>query len=522
MRVQPFVSSALLLLSISTAIAGPVSNPDAKKKQPSKGTRESNPSKAVADTVSSDDPATWDYNSPFDGKDGKPHAGPFVETNAERGRKKSSKNGGGSKQEDEEDDTFSEDTEHIAPDGTKIPHSNDGVMDDKNRSGPKEGTTGTEGGVSAKSKGKDTSTNRKPDSPKELPPLPHSEQTKIPGQDDQPEDSDDEKKGSKVLEKPDDLPESPHSISSGKSDKSRGPDLSTKSGSSRSPDTKIPSKEAGNEIIHPSDSFFLSLTMIIFSEIGDKTFLVAALMAMRHPRMLVFSAAFSALAVMTVLSAVLGHAVPTLLPAHFTSALASILFFVFGFKMMVEARNMSPDENVSHEMKEVEMELEEKEHEQLRMGRGRSGISAYALESGHGGLPRKSRSSNHMLPSPESLSSSSSRDNSPSRANTLANTMSGVRNLFSFLLSPAWVQTFVMTFLGEWGDRSQIATIAMAAGADYWWVTCGAVIGHALCTAGAVIGGRAIAGKVSIRVVTFGGAICFVIFGLLYLFESIY
>lgn len=200
MRVQPFVSSALLLLSISTAIAGPVSNPDAKKKQPSKGTRESNPSKAVADTVSSDDPATWDYNSPFDGKDGKPHAGPFVETNAERGRKKSSKNGGGSKKEDEEDDTFSEDTEHIAPDGTKIPHSNDGVMDDKNRSGPKEGTTGTEGGVSAKSKGKDTSTNRKPDSPKELPPLPHSEQTKIPGQDDQPEDSDDEKKGSKVLE----------------------------------------------------------------------------------------------------------------------------------------------------------------------------------------------------------------------------------------------------------------------------------------------------------------------------------
>ena len=161
---------------------------------------------------------------------------------------------------------------------------------------------------------------------------------------------------------------------------------------------------------------------------------------------------------------------------------------------------MSPDENVSQEMKEVEMELEEKEHEQLRMGRGRSGISAYALESGHGGLPRKSRSSNHMLPSPESLSSSSSRDNSPSRANTLANMMSGVSNLFSFLLSPAWVQTFVMTFLGEWGDRSQIATIAMAAGADYWWVTCGAVIGHALCTAGAVIGGRAIAGKVSIRV----------------------
>jgi putative Ca2+/H+ antiporter (TMEM165/GDT1 family) len=56
-----------------------------------------------------------------------------------------------------------------------------------------------------------------------------------------------------------------------------------------------------------------------------------------------------------------------------------------------------------------------------------------------------------------------------------------------------------MTFLGEWGDRSQIATIAMAAGQDYWWVTCGAIMGHGICTAAAVIGGRAIAGKVSLR-----------------------
>ena len=57
-----------------------------------------------------------------------------------------------------------------------------------------------------------------------------------------------------------------------------------------------------------------------------------------------------------------------------------------------------------------------------------------------------------------------------------------------------------MTFLGEWGDRSQIATIAMAAGQDYWWVTGGAVSGHAVCTGVAVIGGRAIAGRVSLRV----------------------
>jgi putative Ca2+/H+ antiporter (TMEM165/GDT1 family) len=81
--------------------------------------------------------------------------------------------------------------------------------------------------------------------------------------------------------------------------------------------------------------------------------------------------------------------------------------------------------------------------------------------------------------------------------------LAGLNNLVSLLLSPAWVQTFVMTFLGEWGDRSQIATIAMAAGQDYWWVTGGAVSGHAVCTGVAVIGGRAIAGKVSLRVGTY-------------------
>jgi Ca2+/H+ antiporter, TMEM165/GDT1 family len=52
--------------------------------------------------------------------------------------------------------------------------------------------------------------------------------------------------------------------------------------------------------------------MIIISELGDKTFLIAALMAMRHPRGVVFSAAFASLAIMTILSAALGHAVPHL------------------------------------------------------------------------------------------------------------------------------------------------------------------------------------------------------------------
>lgn len=259
--------------------------------------------------------------------------------------------------------------------------------------------------------------------------------------------------------------------------------------------------EDGNDgLIQPFHSFVLSLTMILFSEIGDKTFLIAALMAMKHDRMLVFSAAFSALITMTVLSAVLGHAVPTLLPKRFTNFLAAGLFLVFGARLMREGLAMDPGEGVGAEMKEVEMELEEKEQRARQQGRRRSSISPYALEMGLGRSgTRKSRSGTRIPSPPRSPSSSPDRSPSPPRS-ALKGVFSGLHNLLSLLLSPAWVQTFVMTFLGEWGDRSQIATIAMAAGQDYWWVTGGAISGHAVCTGIAVLGGRAIAGRVSLRV----------------------
>lgn len=309
----------------------------------------------------------------------------------------------------------------------------------------------------------------------------------------------------KKLQKPSDLPEKPHDIplpkspAAGTSDPPPTGTLATSKGSS-----PAANKVAGSSSKPVSDSIhslFFSLTMILFSEIGDKTFLVAALMAMRHPRLVVFSAAFCALIAMTVLSAVLGHAVPTLIPKSFTKIAAAVLFLVFGIKMLKEGREMSPDEGVGQEMREVEMELEEKEQQQMRMNGRRSSVTPQALESGRAGRHKSRSSTTNRLPSPPaSESSSSSRESSPTPRNKISNIVVGINNLFSLLLSPAWVQTFIMTFLGEWGDRSQIATIAMAAGQDYWWVTVGAISGHGICTAAAVIGGRAIAGKVSMRV----------------------
>ncbi|KAF2687483.1 UPF0016-domain-containing protein [Lentithecium fluviatile CBS 122367] len=514
MRLRQPRTTALLLLLPALHVYTAKILTDPEINQVARAAAESSPALAAPT------PATvrGTKDAPVDGFDGKPHEGPYVDD-----KPVASKKGPGGIEELRPGSRLSPSQDLTKEQLEKVATEDDSVMNDPDRAAPK-GNTGTEGGVSQKDKerieheGKTGSKMEKiPESPKEAPVPPHGEQQHIKDKQDSEADTEGRVLGAQGLEKPTDLPDSPHDI----------PHPVPPGSSKADPLDTTPPKTISNAlpdgsevggVIRPFHSLVLSFTMIIFSEIGDKTFLVAALMAMRHPRLVVFSAAFSALIVMTVLSAVLGHAVPTLIPERFTHLAAAGLFLVFGVKLLREGMAMSPDEGVGEEMREVEQELEEKEHLARRRSNRKSSISPYALESGRARRPR----SNSQLPAPaRSPSSSPDRAASPG-GSSLGGALSGLNNLFSLLLSPAWVQTFIMTFLGEWGDRSQIATVAMAAGSDYWWVTSGAIVGHGLCTAGAVIGGRAVAGKVSMRVVTLGGAIAFLIFGVIYLFEAIY
>ncbi len=63
--------------------------------------------------------------------------------------------------------------------------------------------------------------------------------------------------------------------------------------------------------------------MILVTELGDKTFFIAAVLAMKNGRLVVYSGAMLALATMHLLSSVMGYALPNFLPkkyTHFASA----------------------------------------------------------------------------------------------------------------------------------------------------------------------------------------------------------
>ena len=106
------------------------------------------------------------------------------------------------------------------------------------------------------------------------------------------------------------------------------------------------------------ESFWKSLGMVASSEIGDKTFFIAAILAVKHPRSTVLTGCLGALALMTALSAALGWATPALVrlpvarrvdprstrrpptPAQlsktWTHWASTLLFFYFGLRSLYD------------------------------------------------------------------------------------------------------------------------------------------------------------------------------------------
>lgn len=208
------------------------------------------------------------------------------------------------------------------------------------------------------------------------------------------------------------------------------------------------------------EAFTAALSLITASEIGDKTFFMAVILASRYPRKPVFMGVVTALAAMTILSVWIGQLI-VLLPKLFSQYLppslsflnqisiervAALLFLIFGIKLLYSARKMSAQTDI-----EVMNEAEE------------------AIEDGE----RKFKQRNTTW--------------------------------------KIFIESCVLTFIAEWGDRTQFATITLAASKDSIGVMLGGILGHTICALIAVIGGRAIASHISERTITIIGGVLFIL-----------
>ncbi|CAL5028862.1 unnamed protein product [Urochloa decumbens] len=204
--------------------------------------------------------------------------------------------------------------------------------------------------------------------------------------------------------------------------------------------------------------FTKSLAMTALSEIGDRTFCVAAILAMRHPRNLVLAGCVASSVVMTLISSSLGWAAPNLISRKWSHHVTTILFFVFGILSLRESYKEDGDSD--DELEEVEAELDDDD------------------------------SKKHQRPF-----------------------------LIRFF-SPVFVKAFSITLFGEWGDMSQIATIGLAADENPLGVVLGGVIAQALCTTAAVLGGKSLASKISEKMVGLLSGALFLVFGVMSLLSG--
>jgi hypothetical protein len=100
-----------------------------------------------------------------------------------------------------------------------------------------------------------------------------------------------------------------------------------------------------------TDQGFLQAFFLIFvSELGDKTFFIAGLLAAKYGRFISFTGSLGALSVMTVISTVLGqlfHAVPSSLTQGipFDDYIAVAAFTYFGIKTLYDASQLEGDDN---------------------------------------------------------------------------------------------------------------------------------------------------------------------------------
>ncbi|KZV35489.1 hypothetical protein F511_35870 [Dorcoceras hygrometricum] len=190
--------------------------------------------------------------------------------------------------------------------------------------------------------------------------------------------------------------------------------------------------------------FTAAFSLIFVSEIADKTFFIAALLAMQHEQIMVLLGSMGALTIKTIVSIAIGRIFQSV-PAQFRTTLpigeyaAVTLLLFFGLQSIRDAWKLPPT----------------------------------VAKMDHRGSQRSKEPAEEM----------------------------------SVKLSPIEVlgESFSLVFFSEWGDRSMLATMALGAAQSPLGVASGAIAGHLLATFIAVLGGSFLSHYISEKL---SGYIC--------------
>ena len=221
-----------------------------------------------------------------------------------------------------------------------------------------------------------------------------------------------------------------------------------------------------------------SFVLILLTEIGDKTFFLAMMLAARHGKLQVFLASISALFFMTLGSALAGYLVSTSAEMLHSSVkimdwVAAVLFVLFGAQMLWDARKLHKEDAKDEEVA--------------------------ALLGGEG-----ARSSSHgeRADAEETLREKDEKSPPPSTR------------------WEAFARVFSIMMVAEWGDRSMFATLTLATKHNPAGVVVGAMAAHAIANALAVVGGELLSKRISEKLMATLGGLFFVGFGALTAYEA--
>ncbi|KAL4449234.1 hypothetical protein ABPG74_015616 [Tetrahymena malaccensis] len=254
-----------------------------------------------------------------------------------------------------------------------------------------------------------------------------------------------------------------------------------------------------DQMLQSHGSFIGSFISTTVSEIGDKTFIMTAILSSKYNRFWVFIGSVGSMLIMTLISCLLGSLTEYFVPLIYIKFISSALFLIFGLKMLYEVYT----DTVDDEDDEAEEEVEE-------------------LEKRLSQIVKKPKTETDQ--NEGSKQNSSSDQQQSTEANSQVNEKKKKKKQIKGIAAPGYViamQTFVSNFFGEWGDKSQISTIAISASYDFLFVFLGTVIGQIFCILLALIGGQVLAKQFSEKTMALLGGILFVIFSFITFYTTL-